>query len=107
MSQVYFEDVEPGYELIPLIKEPTREQLDEFTRAWGTSLGRFTSDEAARAEGGPGLAAATLPPGRWTGFCVSMAGRRGDTGTGAAGGSTIARGASGSTGSTPASTSWR
>ncbi len=55
MSQVYFEDVEPGYELTPLIKEPTREHLDAFTKVWGTSTGRFTSDEAARAEGFTGV----------------------------------------------------
>jgi len=55
MSQVYFEDVEPGYELTPLIKEPTREQLDAFTTAWGTSAGRFTSDEVARSEGFTGV----------------------------------------------------
>ena len=55
MSQVYFEDVEPGYELDPLIKEPTREQLDAFTTAWGSGLGRFTSDEVARKEGFTGV----------------------------------------------------
>ena len=62
MSQVYFEDVEPGYELAPLIKEPTREQLDAFTRVWGTGIGRFTSDEAARAEGFTGV----ILPGNMT-----------------------------------------
>ena len=55
MSQVYFEDVEPGYELTPLIKEPTRDQLNEFTKAWGTGLGRFTSDEVAIKEGVTGV----------------------------------------------------
>jgi 3-hydroxybutyryl-CoA dehydratase len=55
MSQVYFEDVEPGYELAPLIKEPTREQLDAFTKAWGTTTGRFVSDEAAQTEGFTGV----------------------------------------------------
>ena len=55
MSQVYFEDVEPGYELTPLIKEPTMEQLNAFTKAWGTGVGRFTSDEAAQAEGFTGV----------------------------------------------------
>lgn len=55
MSQVYFEDVDLGYELAPLIKEPTREQLDAFTKVWDTSTGRFISDEAARAEGFTGV----------------------------------------------------
>lgn len=55
MSQVYFEDVDLGYELAPLIKEPTREQLDAFTKIWDTNTGRFISDEAARAEGFSGV----------------------------------------------------
>jgi acyl dehydratase len=55
MSQVYFEDFELGDEVGPMIKEPTREQLDAFTKVWGTGVGRFTSDEAARAEGFTGV----------------------------------------------------
>ena len=62
MSQVYFEDVEPGYELTPLIKEPTREHLDAFTKVWGSGIGRFTSDDAAQAEGFSGV----ILPGNMT-----------------------------------------
>jgi acyl dehydratase len=62
MSQVYFQDVEPGYELPPLLKEPTRKQLDAFTRVWGSTVGRFTSDEVARAEGFSGV----ILPGNMT-----------------------------------------
>ena len=39
MSQVYFEDVEPGYEVGPVVKNPTREQLDAFTTVWGSQTG--------------------------------------------------------------------
>ena len=62
MSQVYFEDVEPGYELPALVREPTREQLDAFTKVWGSGIGRFTSDDAARAEGFSGV----ILPGNMT-----------------------------------------
>ena len=55
MSQVYFEDVEPGYEVGPVVKNPTREQLDAFTTVWGSQTGRFTSDEAAQKEGFSGV----------------------------------------------------
>lgn len=55
MSQVYFEDVEPGYEVGPVVKMPTREQLDAFTKVWGSQTGRFTSDEAAQKEGFSGV----------------------------------------------------
>ena len=55
MSQVYFEDVEPGYEVGPMVKNPTREQLDAFTTVWGSQTGRFTSDEAAQKEGFSGV----------------------------------------------------
>ena len=55
MSQVYFEDVEPGYEVGPVVKMPTREQLDAFTTVWGSQTGRFTSDEAAQKEGFSGV----------------------------------------------------
>ncbi len=55
MSQIYFEDAELGDELDPLLKEPTRAQLDAFTSAWGSTTGRFVSDEAAQAEGFTGV----------------------------------------------------
>ena len=55
MSQVYFEDVEPGYEVGPVVKMPDRAQLDAFTAAWGSQTGRFTSDEAAQKEGFSGV----------------------------------------------------
>ena len=62
MSGPYFQDVEPGDELPSVVKEPTREQLDAFTTVWGTGIGRFTSDEAARAEGFSGV----ILPGNMT-----------------------------------------
>lgn len=55
MNQVYFQDIDLGYELNPLTKNPTREQLDAFTKVWGSAIGRFTSDEAAIAEGFSGV----------------------------------------------------
>lgn len=55
MSQIYFEDAELGDEITPLLKEPTREQLAAFTTAWGTTTGRFVSDETAQAEGFTGV----------------------------------------------------
>ena len=62
MSGPYFQDVEAGDELPSVVKEPTREQLDAFTTVWGTGIGRFTSDEAARAEGFSGV----ILPGNMT-----------------------------------------
>jgi len=62
MSQVYFENVEPGYELPALVREPTREELDAFTKVWGSGIGRFTSDDAAQAEGFSGV----ILPGNMT-----------------------------------------
>ncbi|MDP6101936.1 MAG: MaoC/PaaZ C-terminal domain-containing protein [Dehalococcoidia bacterium] len=62
MSQVYFEEVEPGDELPSLVREPTREQLDAFTKVWGSTIGRFTNDEVARSEGFSGV----ILPGNMT-----------------------------------------
>ena len=50
MSQLYFEDVEPGDEIGPLIKQPTRDEVRTFAELSHLS-GRFTSDEGARGEG--------------------------------------------------------
>ncbi len=56
MTQVYFEDVSMGDEIGPLVKTPTREQLDTFMGVWGGGVpSRFTSDDVARSEGFTGV----------------------------------------------------
>ena len=50
MSQPYFEDVEPGDEIGPLVKQPTREEVSAFAEVSHLG-GRFTSEEAALGEG--------------------------------------------------------
>ena len=50
MSQPYFEDVEPGDEIGPLIKQPSRAEVRTFAELSHLS-GRFISDEGARVEG--------------------------------------------------------
>ena len=51
MIQVYFEDVELGDEIGPLVKEPTREQIRGYDSVSSLRLGRFTSDQAAQDDG--------------------------------------------------------
>ena len=55
MSQLYIEDIDLGDDVGPLLKEPDRAQLDAYVKAWGTTTGRFVSDEAAQAEGFTGV----------------------------------------------------
>ena len=55
MSQVYFEDLEPGDEVGPLAKTPTREQIREYASLSTLSQGRFSSDEDAKGEGLQGM----------------------------------------------------
>ena len=55
MSQVYFEDLEPGDEVGPLPKTPTREQIREYASLSTLSQGRFSSDEDAKGEGLQGM----------------------------------------------------
>ena len=55
MSQTYFEDVEPGYEIGPLVKDPTREQIRDYVSLSELRMGRFTSDQAAQGEGLRGI----------------------------------------------------
>ena len=50
MNQLYFEDVEPGDEIGPLIKQPSREEVTTFAKVSRLG-GRFASDEAAQGEG--------------------------------------------------------
>ena len=50
MSQPYFEDVELGDEIGPLIRQPTREEVRTFAELSHLS-GRFVSEEGARDEG--------------------------------------------------------
>ena len=51
MSQVYFEDVEMGDEIGPLVKEPTREQIRDYDSESELLSGRFTNDQAAQGDG--------------------------------------------------------
>ena len=50
MNQPHFEDVEPGDEIGPLVKQPSREEVHTFAEVSRLG-GRFTSDEAASNEG--------------------------------------------------------
>ena len=50
MSQTYFEDVAPGHEIGPLVKQPSREEILAFCEVTHLT-GRFVSDEAARGDG--------------------------------------------------------
>ena len=50
MSQVYFEDVEPGDQIGPLVKQPSVEETRVFAELSHLS-GRFVSGEGAREEG--------------------------------------------------------
>ena len=51
MSQVFYEEVELGQEIGPLVKEPSREQVRDYVDLSEVRLGRFTSDAAAQGEG--------------------------------------------------------
>jgi acyl dehydratase len=55
MSQVYFEDVEPGDDVGPLVKEPTKEQIRDYVSLSELRMSRFTSDQAAQGEGLRGI----------------------------------------------------
>jgi acyl dehydratase len=55
MSQTYFEEVELGDEVGPLVKEPTKEQIRDYVSLSEVRLGRFTSDQAAQGEGLRGI----------------------------------------------------
>ena len=50
MSQVYFEDVEPGDQIGPLVKQPSVEETRAFAELSRLS-GRFVSADGARQEG--------------------------------------------------------
>ncbi len=52
--QVYFEDVHPGDELGPFVKEPSKEEVIAFARL-AHLTGRFVDDEEARKEGMEGI----------------------------------------------------
>ncbi|MBI4302379.1 MAG: MaoC family dehydratase N-terminal domain-containing protein [Chloroflexi bacterium] len=51
----FFEEVEVGDELSPLVKQPTREQIRAYAKVWGATGARFNDDEAAKKEGLPGM----------------------------------------------------
>ena len=55
MSQTYYDDVELGLELEPLVKEPTKEQVRDYVNLSSIRLSRFTSEEAAQGEGLRGI----------------------------------------------------
>ena len=52
---IYFDDVDLGDEVGPVVREVTDDQVIEFTQVWGRETGptRFTSPEKARSEGLP------------------------------------------------------
>ena len=50
MNQLYFEDVEPGQQIGPLVKQPSRDEILAFCEVTHLA-GRFISDEAAQGEG--------------------------------------------------------
>ena len=50
MNQVYFEDVEPGDQIGPLVKQPGTEETRAFAELSRLS-GRFVSSDGARQEG--------------------------------------------------------
>ena len=50
MSQPYFEEVEPGREIGPVVKQPSLEEVLAFCEVTHLA-GRFVSDEAARGDG--------------------------------------------------------
>lgn len=52
-DQPYFDDVEPGDEIGPVEREPTREQIRAYASVGGVGpgSGRFSSDEGAKNEG--------------------------------------------------------
>jgi len=55
MSQVYFEDIQLGDDIGPLVKEPTKEQIRSFVSLSEASNSRFTSEEVAQSEGLRGI----------------------------------------------------
>ena len=55
MSQTYFEEVELGDEVGPLVKEPTKEQIRDYVSLSEVRMSRFTSDQAAQGEGLRGI----------------------------------------------------
>ena len=55
MSQLFFEDLEPGDDVGRLPKTPTREQIREYASLSTLSQGRFSSDEDAKGEGLQGM----------------------------------------------------
>ncbi|MBI4497592.1 MAG: MaoC family dehydratase N-terminal domain-containing protein [Chloroflexi bacterium] len=56
-NQPYYEDVEPGDEVGPLLRTSTRDQVRAYAAVGGVNptMGRFVSDEAARTEGLQGM----------------------------------------------------
>ncbi len=52
---IYFDDVDLGDEVGPVVREVTDDQVIEFTQVWGREAGptRFTSREKAQSEGLP------------------------------------------------------
>ncbi|MCX6020505.1 MAG: MaoC/PaaZ C-terminal domain-containing protein [Chloroflexi bacterium] len=52
-EQVYWDDVDAGDEIGPMLREPTREQIRAYAASGGVApnQGRFASDEGAKSEG--------------------------------------------------------
>ena len=50
MTQIYFEDIELGYEIDPVVKQPSHEELLSFCAVTHLT-GRFVSEEGAHVDG--------------------------------------------------------
>ena len=50
MTQIYFEDIELGYEISPVVKQPSHEELLAFCAVTHLT-GRFVSEEGAHVDG--------------------------------------------------------
>lgn len=57
MNTLYFEDIEEGDELPPIDLFLSKDQVRLYAKAANMYFPRFTDDEAARAEGLPGIIA--------------------------------------------------
>ncbi len=56
MSQVYFEDIQLGDDIGPLVKEPTKDQIRAYVSlSERGETSRFTSEETAQGEGLRGI----------------------------------------------------
>jgi acyl dehydratase len=57
MSILYFEDIEEGDEITPIDLFLSKDNVRQYAKTANMYVARFTDDEAARAEGLPGMIA--------------------------------------------------